>query len=66
MRPILYDFVNEAYTDANRTAKLFEWYETSLFNPQETVDRTKAWRGETGRNRAEEFQQMNKMKVILN
>ena len=55
VRPILYEFINETYTDGNRTAKLFEWFETSVFNPQETVERTERWRQETGRNRVQEF-----------
>jgi hypothetical protein len=54
-RRILHDFVNETYTDGNKTRKLFEWYETSLFEPREIEERTERWRTETGRNRAEEY-----------
>ncbi|MGE0712820.1 MAG: hypothetical protein AB7N76_34345 [Planctomycetota bacterium] len=55
IRRILYDFMNEAYTDAGRTAKLFEWYETSVFDPKDTDARTKRWRQETGKDRAAEW-----------
>ena len=54
-RRVLYDFMNERYADAGRRAKLFEWYETSLFEPEEVEERTRRWRTETGRNRATDF-----------
>jgi hypothetical protein len=54
-RRILYDFMNEVYKDGNRSAKLFEWYETSVFKPKEIEDRTQRYRNETGKNRAAEW-----------
>lgn len=58
-RRILYDFVNETYTDAGKHGKLFEWYELSLFRPEELAERTERYRRETGRNRAEAWRRAN-------
>ena len=55
-RRILYDFMNVKYRDGNRVAKLFEWYETSVFKPNEIKERTEAYRAETGKNRAAEWE----------
>ena len=54
-RRVLYDFMNEVYTDGNKSAKLFEWYETSVFKPAEIEERTERYRSETGKNRAAEW-----------
>ncbi len=56
IRRILHDFVNETYVDGTRRAKLFEWYETSLFKPEEITERTARWRAETGNDRAAEWE----------
>ena len=54
-RRILYDFMNEKYTDAGKSLKLFEWYEMSVFKPKEIEERTQRYREETGKNREAEW-----------
>ncbi|MBL4847468.1 MAG: hypothetical protein JKY65_18270 [Planctomycetes bacterium] len=58
-RRIIYDFMNEVYKDSGRSAKLFEWYETSVFKPKEIEERTERYRNETGKNRAAEWAAAN-------
>jgi hypothetical protein len=55
-RRILYDFMNEVYKDGGRSAKLFEWFETSVFKPEEIKERNERYRQETGKNRAAEWE----------
>lgn len=58
-RKILLDHLKLTYTDAGKTGSLLDWYELSIQNPEEIERRTRTYREETGKNRAEEWRRQH-------